>query len=187
MNKKFDKILEGVMTRYQGGGVLPGDIVKFTDGADSSDWVKTQNATMAEKIAELMQSDNILRVGAVKTIRPTVAGGANTNNASDEFYADVVKELSPGLFTDVITVPVNLIVIQDNQHGVTAFPDSAVIDDPTDAEPKAPEVKAEDDTLHPPHQTATGDDERKLHNVNKDGGEAAPDHMTTKVYLGGIR
>ena len=87
----------------------------------------------------------------------------------------------------VITVPVNLIVIQDNQHGVTAFPDSAVIDDPTDAEPKAPEVKAEDDTLHPPHQTATGDDERKLHNVNKDGGEAAPDHMTTKVYLGGLR
>jgi hypothetical protein len=187
MDKKFDKIYEGVVTRFQGGGVLPGDVVKFTDDATSNEWLKAQNETMGAKIAELMASDNILRVSAVKTIRPTVAGGLSTNQASDEFFADVVKEISPGLFTDVITVPVNVIVVQDTEHGVVPFPDSSVIDNPTDAETKVPEVKADDDMLHPPHQTKTDDDERKLSNKNVPGKGGAEDHMGTSVYLGGLR
>jgi len=186
MDKKFDKIYEGMVTRFQGGGVLPGDVVKFIDDATSNEWLKSQNETMGAKIAELMQSDNILRVGAVKTVRPTVAG-TNTSHAADEFYADVVKEISPGLFTDVITVPVSIIIVQGTDLGDQQHPDSSYMDDPTEIKPKIPEVKADDDMLHPVYQTKTNDDNRKLGNKNVPGRNGAVDNMTTSVYLGGFK
>ena len=46
MGKKFDAIFEAVVSRYNVGGFLPGDIIKFKPDYKSSDTYKAMHSAM---------------------------------------------------------------------------------------------------------------------------------------------
>ena len=126
---KFEQILEGTMCRFQMGGLLPGDIVKFRSNALKHDGIKSMSGQYQEMVKNAMNTDLNLRVSAIKSIRPNTSGyyeggqGAVTDAAGD-FYIDLVVEYAPGLWKDPITVPMSVLERVDTGANLAPVPDS---------------------------------------------------------------
>lgn len=127
---KFTLLAEQAVERYQQGGLLNGDYVTIVKNIKSSDFYKNSNQTMRDKIDEFVESDQHLRVSAIKSAvyaQMPVDGGMN---AANDFYADVIQEYAPGLYKDPITMPINLVELVDTADalGRVQAPESKVYD-----------------------------------------------------------
>jgi hypothetical protein len=98
MNKKFLKLYESWMTRYNHSGFLVGDIVKFLKGALNHSFVKTQGENIAKQIEELINDGCTLRVKNVINNYPSVMGAGNSDDAGPDFTIEVCRETAPGRF-----------------------------------------------------------------------------------------
>lgn len=114
-HNKFKTLCESVTTRLQNRGILVGDYVTFKKDAFKSDWMKEQAQSVLQKIASYVDGEKpvLLKVFMIKTpisqtYGPTAAG-------EDTMYlpltADIGVEPSPGLCTDVMTVPIHLLEV----------------------------------------------------------------------------
>lgn len=122
-NSKFELLFEDVYNRFQSGGLVSGDVVKFRKGTMTSAFVKNAEPAFKQMIKDLMESDLNLKVGAVRMIRAgtqfmgaesgtgTGDGGATKASGSSSFgySVDVVQEYAPGLWKNPITVPIELL------------------------------------------------------------------------------
>ena len=106
---KFTKIFESNFQRYQAGGILAGDVVNFVDNILNDEWFDKQSDTIKDRVQEFIDGDFNIRVGSVSAKRPANGGPVQQDQQVDDYYVDVVKELAPGLFTDVITLPIHLV------------------------------------------------------------------------------
>ena len=126
---KFEALMEDTIYRYQTGGFLNGDIVKFRTNALSHNGIKAMSGQYQEMVKNAMKTDLNLRVCAIKSIRPNTAGyygggqGATTDAAGD-FYIDLVVEYAPGLWKDPITVPMEVLERVDTGINLAPVPDS---------------------------------------------------------------
>lgn len=62
MGKKFDKVFESVLQRYQIGGYLPGDCIKFRDGYKTTATYKAMNSKMKQEVDGMASSGLVIRV-----------------------------------------------------------------------------------------------------------------------------
>ncbi len=125
---KFNLMVEQAVERFQQGGYINGDYVKFVSNIKSSEFFKKQSEQIQNKIIEMMDSDLHIRVSAIKSTRfpqNRVDGGLN---AASDFYIDVVTEYAPGLYKDPVTVPAELIELVDTPDAMGRMtpPDSTV-------------------------------------------------------------
>jgi len=186
---KFNTLLESNITRFQSGGFLTGDIVKFKSGAMGSDWAKKQPEVVLAKLKEFTECDEHIRVSCIKPLRPAVSGGAQQiGYMADDFYCDIVREKAPGMFMDFITVPSEILEYSEQGINLPDIPDSQRGDDPTQAEPQ--EIKQENsaDPMNPYDQTGVNDGNKSLptSDTKQDHTPAPVDNFSTKVYMQGF-
>ena len=183
---KFTKIFESNFQRFQGGGVLPGDVVKLIDNISNLEWLKSQNSAIRDKIDELKGSDLNIRVISVRGKRPAASGDVQQDNQVDDFYCDVAAEMAPGLFHDPVTIPIQALEIVDTEGNLPPIPDSQRYDDNTHITPvevKSSLTEGEDETC-PMFGTKSKEGDRELSDEDTPGlGEPGIDNMTTRVYM----
>lgn len=115
-------MVEQAVERFQQGGYINGDYVKFVPNIKSTEFFKTQSKQIQDKIQEMIDGDLYLRVCAIKSARypqNRVDGGLN---AATDFYIDVVVEYAPGLYKDPVTVPSALIELVDTPDAMGRMP-----------------------------------------------------------------
>ena len=109
---KFNTLLENVQGMYQQGSFLTGDLVKFKADALSHDWSKTLARTKMERLKEMIDSGENIRVCAVKPAGNSGIcrdPGMNTG----PWFVDVIRERAPGLYADFLTVPEEILEIME--------------------------------------------------------------------------
>jgi hypothetical protein len=109
MIKKFLPLYETYLQKFTRGGFLTGDIVKIKKDAFSSDFFKKQPQQYKDKLKSWADSDLLLRVSAIKPIRPTTQATGNAEITGSEFDIDITQEIAPGRYVDFLTIPAELV------------------------------------------------------------------------------
>ena len=166
--KKFDTLLEGVFERYQGSGLLTGDLVKLKENILSSDWAKAKGQNSLDAIKRFVESGLNIRVSSVKTLRPQVQTSIDQAGASDVYIADIALETAPGRFSDFLEVPCEYLEMVDTGINLSPISDEHRREDEITIKPE--DVKSEEQETMPGtdnvSQTLDDDTDRKLHNTN---------------------
>mgnify|MGYP006439980761 FL=1 len=99
-----------------------------------------------------------------------------------------MKETAPGLFTDIVTVPVHLLVQVDTGNNLAPIPDSQKKDDPSHIKPE--EVKGKDtaNVDSPPYGSSANDNSLPAKNTpgkgkKWDDSKPGGGNMIKGVYL----
>jgi len=122
---KFVKICEDVITRFQSGGIMQGDLVTIKKDALKNDHVQKMTNVYKEMLKSLMETDLNLRVSVVKSSRPTTTQNYSADtDAPTDFFVDCVVEYAPGLWRDPITVPIEILERKDTGINLAPVPDS---------------------------------------------------------------
>lgn len=190
MKSRFDVLFESNFTRFQGGGFLTGDIIRLKDGWDSDEWSKSAAPQLIDAIKELDESDLILRVSSVKSIRPAVNSSVDQALGVDDFHVDIAQEIAPGRFSGkFVTVPQHLIVLSGDNTTLSDVPDSLSRKEKIDVKPVELE-QTEGDGIEvdkftkPEYQTKTEDKvNHKLTDKNIDQPGAIGAESYTAKYL----
>ena len=191
MKSKFNTIFESNFTRVQGSGFLTGDIIKLKDGWKNDEWCKSAPQQVLDKLDEISQSDLILRVSAVKPIRPGVQGVVQQDQVPGEFHVDITQEQAPGRYNGVfVTVPGCIIELAGDNDTLPELPDSLRRKDDVDVKPvELEQESAGDDEMSkftdPQNQTGTVDKVNKKivdKNIKLDNADGAVSY--TAGYIG---
>ena len=127
METKFDVLFENLLERYQQGGFLIGDRVRFKKDALNSEFMKGKGQNFIDIVKSCMDPsfDLNLRVSAIKSVYPTTTQNYRGGTESpDKIYADVIVEYAPGLYRTPMTVPIELLELQDDGINTGPVPDS---------------------------------------------------------------
>lgn len=157
MKSKYLKLLENYQRRYQIGGYLMGDYIKFADNYKSSKCYKDMTPTMQQAIDSVaeMGKDMNLRVVAVKNEYPSRAPG-NEFNTNGSVVLDIALDYGGGRFYNVITVPAEVVTRLD--YGVNYAPLPAAIkrDNMVTLKPEPVVMDANTDTYKQTRMTDQG-------------------------------
>lgn len=137
-NSAFELLAEGYINRFQSGGLVSQDVVKFRKNALQHQYIKDMPG-YAERIKQLMESDLILKVGAVKQVRAGSQYGTGPSNLG--FLVDVVQETAPSLWSNTITVPIEVLERVDIGYGTPPVPESLKRKERITIKPEAAPVK----------------------------------------------
>lgn len=182
---KFTKIFESNFQRYQGGGILAGDVVEFVDNILNDEWFDKQSDTIKSRVQEFIDGDFNIRVGSVSAKRPANGGSVQQDQQVDDYYVDVVKELAPGLFTDVMTLPIHLVQKVDTGDNLAPIPDSQRREDTSHIKPEDVDVPEGEDESNAVFGTKTNEGDKNLPTQDTAGHAAErKDNFNTSVYLG---
>lgn len=127
METKFDVLYENVLERYQQGGFLIGDRVRFRKDVLKMDFFKNKGQNFLDVVRACMDPsfDLNLRVSALKSIYPTTSQNYRGGSESpDSIFADVIIEYAPGLYRNPMTVPIEALELQDDGINRGPVPDS---------------------------------------------------------------
>lgn len=155
MKSKYLDLLENTLTRYQRGGFLVGDYIKFADEHKSLSCYKDLTAQIKDAIAEVVElSKNMnLRVVSIKNNCPSRAPG-NEFNTNGDVSIDIGLDYGGGRFYNVVTVPAQMLTRID--YGVNQAPLPQALTRPNQITLKPELVQLSDDAdMH--HQTRTAD------------------------------
>jgi hypothetical protein len=157
--RKFTSLYESFISRYTRGGFLTGDIVKFKEGALKNEWFQKQGFSILEKAKQFADSGLLMRVSAVKTIRPSSQPGFVEGNNSDDFYCDVTLELAPGCYKDFMTFPASILEYKDYYPNLPEVPDGLKRPNNSNISPKEIEEEKTKNPhyLNPTYQTSQTD------------------------------
>jgi hypothetical protein len=123
----FNLLFEKELERFQMGGIIVGDRVRFKKNCLNHDYIKNRASSYQDIIKSCMlpSFDLNLRVGAVKSIYPTTTqnyqGGSE---APDGVFLDVYIEYAPGLYRNPITIPIDVVEVIDDGNNRGPIPDS---------------------------------------------------------------
>ena len=123
----FDTLLEAELERFQQGGFLVGDRVKFKPDCLKHPYISSRGNSFKEIVASCMQPtfDLILRIGSIKTVYPSVTPVAGLGTQSPEgVFFDVYIEYAPGLYRNPMTVPLEVLEPIDDGINRGPVPDS---------------------------------------------------------------
>lgn len=126
---KYEAIIENTITRFEQGGILSGDLVKFRKDAMKNEKVAAMMSNYKAMIEDAINTDLNLRVSAIKSIRPTTSGNYGNGHwqgteAPTDHYVDIVVEYAPGLWKNPITVPIEVLERVDTGINLAPVPDS---------------------------------------------------------------
>ena len=124
---EFDALYEHKLERYQQGGIIVGDRVRFKKDCLNLDYIKSRAQSYREIIQACMEPtfDLNLRVGAVKSIYPTTTQNYTAGTeAPDGIFLDIYIEYAPGLYRNPMTVPIAAVEVIDDGNNRGPIPDS---------------------------------------------------------------
>ena len=158
---KFQKLYEGVFTRFQGGGFLTGDLVKLSPNILKSDWMKNKGNNWLQQISKFLESDLNIRVSSVKTLRPQVQGSIQQDiGVGNEYFADICLEEIPGRFLDFTEVPCEFLEMIDTGINLSPIADSQKKHSKINIKPELLATEDGEDIFDSSKQTG-------VHDVNK--------------------
>ena len=144
MDTQFNIVLEGIMERYQQGGFVIGDRVRFRDDCLKLDFFKQKASNFIEMVQACMHPtfDLNLRVSAVKSVYPTTTQNYMGGTESpDHIFVDIIIEYAPGLYRNPMTIPIEALEIQDDGINRGPVPDSVKYDNEVNIKPKKVKTK----------------------------------------------
>lgn len=124
---KFNTLYEGMLERYQQGGFIVGDRVRYRKDCLKLEFFKRKTTGFLDLIKSCMDEkfDLNLRVSAVKSIYPTTSQNYRGGTESpDAIYVDVIVEYAPGLYRTPMTVPIESLELMDDGINTGPVPDS---------------------------------------------------------------
>lgn len=128
MSSNFEQIFEAEMERFQCGGFLVGDRIRFKKDAMKHDFVTKRAASYQDLIRSCCDPsfDRVLRIGAIKSIYPssTANNYANGTQSPDGIYFDIYIEYAPGLYRNPMTVPMEVVELMDDGNNTGPVVDS---------------------------------------------------------------
>jgi hypothetical protein len=158
MNKRFIKVYESIVTRYNRGGFLTSDVVKFVDNALSDPFFKSVDSEYKEKVKEYIDSNDTLRVKNVKSTFPATMGAGNPDYNGYSFSIEVTREIAPGKFSnDSIVVPQHLLIKTHNEPNLPEVPNKFERKDNSQIEPQEVKDENEETPFFSPGRTRTSD------------------------------
>lgn len=147
---KFDLVLEKELERYQQGGFLVGDRIKFKKDALKHEYISSKAQGFLDIVKSCMDPsfDLNLRIGALKSIYPTSYTNFQAGHvAPDGVFADIYIEYAPGLYRNPMTVPVETIEHIDDGAERGPIPDSVkrpnTVHGPKEQKAQADDIKAD--------------------------------------------
>ena len=181
---KFKKIFESNFQRFQGGGILAGDVVKFVDNVLSNDWFNSQADNVKEIISSMLDSDLNIRVSSVYGLRSATDGAKQQDQQVDDYYVDVAQELSPGMLSNIVSCPINLVTVVDLEGNLAPIPDSLRYDDRSHIDPQPVDLEEGGDESDGVFGTKIKEGDKQLPEEDTPGlGDAAEDHIDTSAYM----
>ena len=124
---KFEKLYEAELERFQQGGYLVGDRIRFKKDALRHEYVSKRAQSFQDLIKSCMEPsfDLTLRIGAIKSIYPTTTQNySNGTQSPDGTFFDIYIEYAPGLYKNPMTVPIDIVELMDDGNSRGPIPDS---------------------------------------------------------------
>jgi hypothetical protein len=125
---KFEDLFESEMERFQQGGFMIGDRVRFRKGALEHKYIVSKAQSYIDIVKACMEPsfDLNLRIGAIKSIFPATTQnyGAGISTPPDMVFFDIYIEYAPGLYRNPMTVPSDIIEVMDDGNNRGPVPDS---------------------------------------------------------------
>jgi len=146
MEPKFNVLFENLLERYQQGGFLLGDRVRFKKDALKMDFFKNKGQNFLDIVKSCMDPnfDLNLRISSIKSTRPTTTQNYRGGTDSpDNLYADVIIEYAPGLYRNPMTVPIEALELQQDGINTGPVPDSVKRKSKINIKPEAVEAEQE--------------------------------------------
>lgn len=119
MGKKFDQLFESVVQRYQAGGFLNGDLVKFKSNYKSSETYKFMHPEMQSQLDDLVKSGLNIKVTQVGD-NLSGASANNQHKKPQNAVITVAGDHGGGRFYGQIAVSPDMIEIVDKDEN--AYP-----------------------------------------------------------------
>lgn len=165
---KFDLIVENALHRFQRTEFLVGDLVTLTDGWDRDEWVKRQSEGTIEHVRNIIDSKHHLRVAGIRGLHNDGYSAMGNSETPDFHYVELVEELSPGRYSNFVTVPVHLVKrVELEGNNVTApMPDDMVRDSTAHIAPEEVSAELNDDPMGAVKQTGVKDGDKSLPDKN---------------------
>lgn len=123
----FEKLYEAELERFQQGGFLVGDRIRFKKDALKHDYIASRAQSFQDIVKTCMEPsfDLVLRIGAIKSIYPTTTQNyGNGTQSPDGTFFDIYIEYAPGLYRNPMTVPIDVIEVQDDGNNRGPVPGS---------------------------------------------------------------
>ena len=182
--RKFDKLFENVVARYQRGDFLTGDLVQFTKNALKSEWANKLSPIKRQKLQEMIDSGDNLRVSTVKSAYP-MGGHGDWSQQTDQIWVTIVQERAPGLYMNFIDVPQELLEQIDVYPNLPPVGDNKYRKDNSYLKPKNVEKSDKGNARKATH-TDEGDKELKNKNTKLPNGQkwedGTPGNVGQKYY-----
>lgn len=128
MGLKFDEIYESVVSRYQIGGFLPGDIVKFRPNYKSCDCYNAMHSVMKQELDDLVKSGLNIKVIQVGD-KLSGASAGNQHKTADNVVITVAGDQGGGRYYGSVAVKPEMIDIVDSNNPNPDVPDQFYRDD----------------------------------------------------------
>jgi len=158
MKRKFLPLYENIVSRYNRGGYLTGDVVKFIPNVLQDVFLKNVDDDYKAKVKEYSECKETLRVRNIKSTFPAVMGAGNPDYNGYSFSIEVSKEIAPGtLENGSVVVPQHLLTKIDSYPNLPAVPDKFKKEDNTQIDPVAVKDEAEETPFFSPGRMRTTD------------------------------
>jgi len=110
MATTFTKLYEETLNRMQQGGLLEGDYVKIVKNWMKNPKIKEKSEGYLKALSDMTKSELPVKISAIKAERSESANGVvGSADAPTAHWADIITEYAPGLFTNVMTVPLEIL------------------------------------------------------------------------------
>ena len=150
MGKKFDTVFntiwEGVNSRFQNGGYLPGDIVKFRPDYKSTACYKAMHTPMCQELEALIKSGLNIKVIQVGDKLSGLSAG-NDHKTADNIVLTVAGDHGGGRHFGSITVSTDMVDMADASDPSPKIPDQFYRDDEKYLNGKQEEWKADQQNI----------------------------------------
>ena len=181
MNKftgKFEKLHEETLYRYQQGGFLRGDYVKIKKDALKNESIGQFSDQMKSILQDAIKNETTLRVSYIKSGRTESYSGPvdAANIPSCTLWADCYVEHAPGMWHNVMTIPLSILekIEVEGANGFAPYDKNLVR--PNTDEPDRMDKELKSQTLGDDENRKNAKKNTKLANTKepKDGRKQTP-------------
>ena len=164
MNKftgKFERIHEETLYRHQQGGFLRGDYAKIKKDALKHELVEKFSDQMKGILQDAIKNETMLRVSYIKSGKSESFSGPvdAANIPSCELWADCYVEHAPGMWHNVMTIPLSILEKIEIEGAEGYAPYNKNLVRPNAEEPEKADKELKD-------QTKGDDENRKITKKN---------------------
>jgi len=190
--RRYLKLIESYMKKFQRGGFEVGNVLKFNDNFKSSESYKVLGKNVQELLDQMIDSGLHVRVVGIRDQMPT-RYPANADTADTDVMLDIALDNGGGRYTHYASIPTDIVEPVTFYPNLPPIPDAARKQHPVDIKPK--ELKTDDKAItnvtdKGDGKYTTSDYVLKNTNTTIDSKPATPSQEVnsyTKDYLKGLK